>query len=254
MLEPYSFTFIELVLRAGRMREQARLLTGPIPDYEREDIAAVFSDLGAESETLGLIDSSDLIARAKSRFEDLGEKYIRTDLYHDLDTLLFSFEKGLRRQVFFRIPPDSRQYFQQAALFGPNVDVAFPSAADDIEHAGTCLALGQADASVFHSMRVLERGLKAIAGKLGVDFDRKNWANVIDQVEAAVTKKATAAGIDPKERKLYAEAAVHFRFVKDAWRNDVMHLGDPYDAGKALSILTHVRELMQALAKAGLVE
>jgi hypothetical protein len=254
VLEPYSFRFIELVLRAGRMREQASLLAGPIPDYERQDVAAVFGDLKAESQTLGLGDTIDLIARAESRFENLGKKYVRADLSNDLDTLLYSFEKGLRRQVFFRIPTAGQQYFQQAALFGPDVDVAFPSAADDVEHAGTCLALGQDNASVFHSMRVLERGLKAIAGKLGVDFDRKNWANVIDQVEAAVTTKGTAAGIDPNERKLYAEAAVHFRFVKDAWRNDVMHLGDPYDAGRALSILTHVREFVQALAEAGLVE
>jgi hypothetical protein len=43
-------------------------------------------------------------------------------------------------------------------------------------------------------------------------------------------------------------------FLKDAWRNYVMHTGDVYDEGKALSVLTHVRVVMQALAKGGLSE
>ena len=43
-------------------------------------------------------------------------------------------------------------------------------------------------------------------------------------------------------------------FLKDAWRNHIMHLSDVYDEGKALSVLRHVHELMQILAKHGLYE
>jgi hypothetical protein len=43
-------------------------------------------------------------------------------------------------------------------------------------------------------------------------------------------------------------------FLKDAWRNHIMHLSDVYDEGKALSVLRHVHELMQNLAKGGLHE
>jgi len=105
---------------------------------------------------------------------------------------------------------------------------------------------------VFHLMRVLERGLNVLAGRLAVSFDRRNWENVINDIESAIKK--AVSGSDPEQRKLYAETARHFRFIKDAWRNDIMHVRDEYDEGKALSVLTHVHEFMRALAVAGLSE
>jgi hypothetical protein len=62
-------------------------------------------------------------------------------------------------------------------------------------------------------------------------------------------------GLDWKDKqKFYSEAASQFMFLKEAWRNYAMHVGDVYDEGKALSVLTHVRVVMQALAKGGLEE
>ena len=39
-------------------------------------------------------------------------------------------------------------------------------------------------------------------------------------------------------------------FLKEAWRNYVMHVGDVYDEGKAFSVLTNVRMVMQAQQRA----
>jgi hypothetical protein len=62
-------------------------------------------------------------------------------------------------------------------------------------------------------------------------------------------------GADWKEQqKFCSQAASQFMFLKDAWRNHIMHLSDVYDEGKALSVLRHVHELMQILAKGGLHE
>jgi hypothetical protein len=63
-------------------------------------------------------------------------------------------------------------------------------------------------------------------------------------------------GPDWKEQqRFYSQAATHFMFLKDAWRNHVMHIRDvPYDEGIALSVFGHVREFMQALTAGGLTE
>jgi hypothetical protein len=63
-------------------------------------------------------------------------------------------------------------------------------------------------------------------------------------------------GTDWKEQqKFCSQAATHFMFLKEGWRNHVMHVRDvPYDEGRALSVFGHVREFMQALAEGGLAE
>jgi hypothetical protein len=105
-------------------------------------------------------------------------------------------------------------------------------------------------------MRVLERGLGALAVKFAVDFKHTNWDNVIGQIESKIKKMDSSLGLDWKEQQRFcSQAATQFRFLKDAWRNHVMHVSNvPYDAGRAFSILVHVGEVMQALAEGGLKE
>lgn len=256
VLERYSFRFSDVLREAGRLSFEANLHRVNAAMYEstRGEYSAFLEQLWAASVELDLGQTADLAARVKERLEASGDKYAYAELRADLDTLLFSFVNGLEKEVFIRVPHEREPFFQQDALFGSAVAEAFPSSADDIQHAGTCYALDQHSACVFHLMRVLERGLATLARELRVDFDRKNWATVIDGIEAAIKRDATAPGVDPKRRKVVAEAAIHLRFVKDAWRNDVMHAGEIYDAGRAQSVLDHVRDFMRALADAGLSE
>ncbi len=67
-------------------------------------------------------------------------------------------------------------------MFGPLVAQAFHSCVDGIRQAGTCYALEQPEACVFHLTRVLERSLGVLAAKLGVSFDQKTWHTVIEQL------------------------------------------------------------------------
>lgn len=254
MLERYSFGFYEVMLRAEHLRSDAELLSGVMPDYKKPDVESFLADLISECEALGLTHTRDLASHISSRFNKRGKNYTYADSLNDLENLIFTFGNELRRELFVRVPRDKEALFQADALFGAEVGAAFPSSAADVQHAGTSFALGLTDASVFHSMRVLEAGLRAMAREIGVPFDRKNWANIIDAIESAVSRNSTAPGVDPKRRKVIAEAALHFRFLKDAWRNDVMHAGEVYDTGKAQSVLDHVGDFMRALADAGLTE
>lgn len=125
---------------------------------------------------------------------------------------------------------------------------AFPSCERDIRKAGSCYALEQEDACVHHLMLVLERGLNALAAKVGVPYQRSNWQNIINQIASKL--KSAPKGT---ERDFYVEVNAQFGFLKDAYRNHSEHARDDrYDMPKALSILNHVLGFMQALEKGGL--
>jgi hypothetical protein len=167
-----------------------------------------------------------------------------------LDHLNGSLSNLLQKEAVFRVEPDLKKYYEQDDLFGPEVVKAFPSCGWDIQRAGSCYALGQGDASVHHLMLVLERGLNALAVKVGVPYQRTNWQNIIDQIAA----KLKSAPKGP-ERDFYVEVNAQFGFLKDAYRNHSEHVRDDhYDMPKALSILNHVRGFMQAIEKGGLAE
>lgn len=255
VLERYSFGFYELILRAQQLRSEVNSFGNSqlLFKDQRAQFPSLLAQLKMECAAFGLSNTLALATYVEERHVQKGDKYVYTELLSDLDSVIFAFGDELRREVFVRVPADKETFFQQDALFGPEVAKAFPSSANDIQHAGTCFALGQDDACVFHAMRVLEAGLTVIAGEVSVD-PNKNWANVIDQIEAALKKEATGPRVDTNRRRVMAQAAVHLYWVKDAWRNDVMHAQARYDTGTAHSVLTGVGNFMRGLAAAGLSE
>jgi hypothetical protein len=65
----------------------------------------------------------------------------------------------------------------------------------------------------------------------------KNWKNVIDGIEKKIRELEGMKTGQVKDAKLkaYSEAAVQFRYFKDAWRNHVAHLRATYDDDQAHS-------------------
>lgn len=155
----------------------------------------------------------------------------------------------LEDRIFLQI--ERPEYFEQAEpLFGPNVQTKFPSASPEIEEAGKCLALRRPTACVMHLMRVLELGLNSLAKEFSVPFKNANWQTVIDQVEKAIRTISSAThGPNWKDdQQFFSEAAVHFRVLKDAWRNHSMHIHERYSEDRAETIFQSVRGFMQHLA------
>jgi hypothetical protein len=263
MLKRYSFSFYEVVSRIEQLRREARIYTGGMYTSAKEvhestldGFRAALADMRLECEKLDLISTTDLVAHVDSEVRLEGRTYTWSALCNHLDTLSFSFATELRRNSHFRISNDKDKYFEKNDLFGPEVSKAFASCSDEIRNAGNCYALEQPEASVFHSMRIFERGLGALATKFNVDFKHTNWHNVIEEVEKRIRRMDATFGADWKEKQMfYSQAATHFMFLKDAWRNHIMHIRDvPYDDGRAFSILDHARQFMQALAEGGLKE
>lgn len=178
--------------------------------------------------------------------------YLRSDdkqilfsnLQSALDGVMLSLLGELAGKLFFQLTGDTARLYSESPtdLFGSDVATAFPSARNDIQEAGNCLALNRWPACVFHCMRVLEIGLNALAKRFGASSI--NWHNIIQECEAEI-KKLT----NKDEQKFYSEAARHFMFLKDGWRNHIMHVRDEFDEGRALSVWQHTKEFMQQISK-----
>jgi len=248
MLRSY-FPFYDIACRLEALRGDAVILKthnlesrASHLDNFRQLLDAIHRECG----TFGLTHTARLAARVIARFppNTFG------DLLHELNHLDDSLRSELEGESIFRIPPERKNYFEREDLFGPEVGTAFPSCARDIRKAGSCYALEQEDACVYHLMQVLERGLNALATKFQVPFEYRNWQPIIVAVEAQV--KSLPRG---DTRHFYQEVVAQFGFLKDAYRNHAAHAHDEsYDLEKALSILNHVRDFMRALVKGGLVE
>jgi hypothetical protein len=265
MLKAYAFGFYKVALDLQNLRVHARLSPkgSTVNEIDQGEFEKFLASMKEECGNLTLKHTLNMTLGIEAKYRSKAtpgmfsylDKYTYSDLVNDLDALDISFSSELREELIFRLPSERRDYLEKDDLFGSDVTAAFPSAIDDIRNAGTCFAVEQWDASVFHLMKTLERGLHALAARFGVTFEQANWHNVIEQIEAKVRRMDSSFGADWKEKqKFYSEAASQFMFLKEAWRNYVMHAGDVYDEGKSLSVLSHVREFMQALAKGGLHE
>ena len=128
---------------------------------------------------------------------------------------------------------------------------AFPSIKNDARSATDSWALGHPDGAVFYLMRILERGLAALAADVGVEMGVKNWQNIIEQIEARIRdlSKTLPTGPDRIARLGFlSEGAKEFIYFKDGWRNHSAHSRTSYDQHQARSAMEHVRQFMIVLS------
>ena len=172
------------------------------------------------------------------------------DVFELLEELKGRLVDEVDETICFSIASDKKYLISADNLFGDQVASAFPSAEQDIKHAGNCLAFEEWTASIFHLMRTLEIGLTVLAKSLEVNTDRQEWEHLIDHTQNKIKTISEAThGKDWRaDQQFYSEAALQFRYFKNAWRNHVMHVRDTYDEERAETIFRHVKEFMVHLA------
>lgn len=136
----------------------------------------------------------------------------------------------------------------------------FPSSKEDSERAVDCYVLGQDTACVFHSMRVVEMGLRELAKNLQVKLTHKgkkqpiefaDWGTIINVAKTKISQ-VNALGPGPKRQAkldFYADATDHCLFMKDIWRNTVSHARKAYNDSESLRALTRAHDFMLLLAR-----
>lgn len=198
-------------------------------------------------------DDADLTISA-----ELVETYAKTPPKNSegMHVLLNAIIAELKLRLYLRIPDDRAKYWEKADLLTEPARQKFPMAYAELTASSTAFACGLWVASVFHSMRAAEVGLRAMAIDLGVTFTHgdlslEQWMTIIRSVEAKIKeieqeKKST----DKADRqRFYSEAAAQFRFFKDGYRVRAAHVFDPFSQSQALSILNQTCAFFEVLAE-----
>ncbi len=138
--------------------------------------------------------------------------------------------------------------------FGPDIPNKFAQARDDIEEAGKCLAYGRGTACVFHLMRVMEVGLRALGASLNdprLDPKRNpSWDSILKKCDEELLKPIKNRSAEwQQDDAFYSTAAAQLHAVKDAWRNPTMHVERKYTPEEAEEVWNAVRAFMRHLSK-----
>jgi hypothetical protein len=174
-----------------------------------------------------------------------------------LEAIVFGLLSNLRSRLFLFVPSDRAAFYWNFSLFG-QAPYIFDEAVFDMLDAGNSYVANLPNACIFHSMRVSEHGLRAIARKVKVTLRKhKNkcpieyadWEQVITAIEnkiIAIRRKP----IGPKKNSeliFYSEAANQCRHIRDIWRNEISHTRKRYTLPEAYAAMSRVAEFMKLL-------
>lgn len=131
--------------------------------------------------------------------------------------------------------------------------MAFPSASFEVEEAAKCLALSRHTAAVFHAMRAMECGIRALCRYLDIpDATKpaeKNWGKVLGQIKSKIDERWPSNTRLPKTVGAHMEALyTTLDAIKNPWRNATMHVENIYAPHEALHIVRCVGHFLLELA------
>jgi hypothetical protein len=172
----------------------------------------------------------------------------------------------LEKRTFITVEPRFTDFIDNDCLMGTEVLLSFKDAAPDIVDAGNCIAADCGTAAVFHLMRVVEWGLRALCIDLGlirakrrhksgkvqyVSISFTDWETMLNQLHGKVEQrieKLKRGPLKQKQQELYFPILQEIKAIRDAWRNHVMHTRAQYSVDDAVIVLGHVGRIMASLA------
>jgi hypothetical protein len=202
--------------------------------------------LGARITALTAQEANEYILRAGATWGGFKER---------LDEIRNTLKRELTLAKVFSVEPAKHEYFVPSRpLFGGEFDSKFRGASYDLDEAAKCLALGRPTACVFHLMRVMESGVRAVARCLKIDDPVKpaerNWGFVLGEVWKGIEKRwPNAAARASGDGLLFESLHASLDAVKNPWRNETMHAGTKYTDDEAEHVFVAVKGFMKKLAE-----
>lgn len=168
--------------------------------------------------------------------------------YQDVRTKLADIESRFADHLdniqLFVLREDEAQLMESAEKLVPvpGFTGAFPNASFEIEEAAKCLALGRYTASVFHVMRSLEYGIKALATFMAIpDPTRpaeRNWGKILEAIKDKLDEEWPKSTRLPNSEGAKLEGLyAHLDAVRNPWRNTTMHVETVYAPHEAVHIV-----------------
>jgi hypothetical protein len=255
-----------LIRMAGHNRDIDDKAGPQCADHRAEEVHA------STIEAIGLIVklSSDLQVLVKSKHVEFAVRRLEAWAkeepcrWSDLSTRGCALREALRIELkehkFFAYSKTKGQKFSEWADDWRKIIAAFPEAdlREESFAAMDCYALEHPTASVFHSMRVAEIGLRALAKERRVKLaknkpiDWGTWQEIIKALDDEIKRigQTWKAG-SKKDAALdfYSGARADLNAFKDEYRNLVMHVRKQYDEFQALRALTRVHDFMGRMAE-----
>ncbi len=123
----------------------------------------------------------------------------------------------------------------------------------ELDKASKCLALSRPTACVFHLMRVIEIGIRAISKCLKIPGPIKpadrNWGKMLCAIKGGIENKwPTVSNRTSGDGALFDAIYVSLDAVKNPWRNSTMHVENKYTEDEAEHVFVAVRGFMMKLA------
>lgn len=244
-----------MFLHMLEVEESRAMLAQPDDEFGGDEKAATPIMLGWGEEQAREAKLDATLERIENIRQHLKRRVSWSEWRKDVESLREALLGDLKQVYCYHYPTGKAEvYWSFMDQWGKTL-AQFPSALEDAMSAIDCYGLDRNVASVFHSMRVAEMGLRALARERRVRIPRKplewaNWQDIINGIRGKIkliehkrAGPARTAALD-----FYQGSLGEFEAFKDAYRNNVMHVRLSYDEHQALSILNHVREFMGRLA------
>ncbi|MBB5340827.1 hypothetical protein [Tunturiibacter gelidoferens] len=212
----------------------------PLPDEMFEESVPAFTEMRDGCHALLLDSAEDQmnriigLATSKPTAEQIVSSF--TELQNRIDD-------QLARRSFYQLNPEVAPLFENPFPFGEEVAAKFPSASHNIAEACKCYACDRFDATVYHLMRAMEVALRCLAKRVQVGYS-PNWMTYLDRIDKVLKSKAKKTSIRKSRLKFLSNASALLRSVKEAWRDDTMHVAGKYGPDQTRDILFSVRAFM----------
>jgi hypothetical protein len=223
-----------------------------LDDQSKNDVRDLFAAIQAVGRS-GVLERSTVAADcglAETEDDTCTYRDVAIRLRHTVE----SFSHDANQRVFWLIHGGKAKYFNRS--FGKEVNAAFPDVIWEVREASSCYALARNTACVFHLMRSVELGMRALAVAVGVTptkipLEYQEWNNLIEQIESHA-KAIDSWGRGPEvtnARQFFKRIIADLYSFKDDVRNVTMHTRrKPYDSPGALSVRNRVKEWFEILA------
>jgi hypothetical protein len=208
-----------------------------------------FRKLGTD---LLAIDCKTSAAMAERLAQEIAIIDSRDVLVAKIDFVAQAVLSEMSHEVFLWMPSRQAAFFNATEkTFADKVADRFPKALSEIRSAGNCYATDNPTACVFHLMRVMEIGLRAIYASLGLAFDpQASWGKILkDWGQDEIKAHPAANAIMLANLQFYQNARSTLAAVKDSWRNSTMHFDRGYDLPEAEEIMVAVRGFLKCVAE-----
>ena len=175
--------------------------------------------------------------------------------WHLLENLHVTMREELHARKLICVKDDSARYLADKTIFGVEVHAKFKQIDHHAAAAGACYACEQWTASVFHSMLVVEVGLRYVAKRLHVKTVRGNlpieygtWGDITMACQAAIKSLTGHSKSTMAKKDQYKIIIDRCERICGLWRNPVFHGRKTCKQQEAFDVLSDSISFMEAIA------